>query len=116
LDRVYLLDNDKDVIPGDGSAIAGLRRLEVVRDLYANCLICELCRERCYEIYYKCEVCNFGNYDQCHKCLVKGEHCYDRAHLFAKFNLKAYANKALLKKVAYYSSVNDKGEREEIVI
>jgi hypothetical protein len=114
--QINLLDTDKDVIPGDGSAIARLRRLEVVRDLYAYCIICTLCRERCYEIYYKCEVCEFGNYDQCHECLVKGRHCYDRAHLLAKFNLKAHANKALLKKVTYYSSLNDKGEREEIVI
>ena len=114
--QINSLGTDKAVIPGDGNATARLWRLENVRGLCGHCIICDICRERCYDISYNCEFCNFGHYILCHQCLVKGEHCYNRAHFLAKFNLKAFANKALLKRVTYYSSVNDKGEREEIVI
>jgi hypothetical protein len=48
--------------------------------------------------------------------LAEGEHCYNGAHLLAKFNLKAYVNKDLCERVIYFSSVNEEGEREEIVM
>jgi hypothetical protein len=117
--QIDLLNDDKNVIPGDHSTItanARLTRLEVIRDIYGLYCICTLCREYCRDIYYHCGFCDFANYDLCHKCFVEGEHCWDGAHLLARVYYVAYTNKESDKRVTYYSSINEKGEREEIII
>jgi hypothetical protein len=91
-------------------------RLEVVRDLYGSFVLCSLCSEQCRGMYYPCEFCDLGNYDLCHKCFVEGKHCRDRAHLLPRINFEALVNRESAKRVIYYSSVDEKGEREEIVI
>jgi len=117
--QIDLLNTDKKVISRDHSAITGnarLMRLEVVRDLYGSFVLCSLCSEQCRDMYYPCEFCDLGNYNMCHKCFVEGKHCRDGAHLLARINIEALVNKELIKRVTYYSSVDEKGGREEIVI
>jgi hypothetical protein len=117
--QIELLNTNTIVIPRDHSAITAnvrLTRLEVVRDLYSAASICNLCGERCRDMYYRCELCDHGNYDMCHECLIDGKHCWDKAHLLARVNFEALINKESVKRVTYYSCVNEKGEREEIII
>jgi hypothetical protein len=117
--RIDSLTTDKMVVPRDHSAITTnnkLIRLEVVRDLYGTAFFCSLCWERCRDIYYRCEFCDRGNFDMCHKCFLDGKHCWDGAHLLARFNMEPLINRESVKRAIYYSSVDEKGEREEIVI
>jgi hypothetical protein len=117
--QIDSLNTDKKVIPGDHSAITGnarLMRLEVVRDLYGPFVLCNLCSEQCHGMYYPCEFCHLGNYDLCHKCFVEGKHCRDGAHLLPRIKFEALVDRESAKRVTYYSSVDEKGEREEIVI
>ena len=52
----------------------------------------------------------------CHKCFLDGKHCWDGAHLLARFNMEPLINRESVKRAIYYSSVDEKGGREEIVI
>ena len=117
--EIELLGTNERVISGDHSATAAnakLSRLEVVRELYGLAIICTRCSKRCHDVYYSCEYCHCGNYDQCHGCFVEGRHCFDKTHFLARYNLEALANKDYDERVTYYSSVNEEGRREEIVI
>lgn len=97
---------------------AALTRLELARALYGIVITCNLCGERYRDSYYPCVNCDFGNFHKCHRCfVVEGKHCRDRAHLLARVSLEdvTLASEKSVKKATYYSSGDEKGEREDTV-
>jgi hypothetical protein len=108
--------NQNTLLKADtGKTCRSFTRLEAVRDVYCHIIICSTCRERARDVYYKCEVCDRGNWDICDECFVKGKHCPDTTHLITRISLEA-TNRGSLHQATYFSSVDEKGEREEVVI
>jgi hypothetical protein len=118
--QIDSLDTHKQIIAGARTSTSErdstTSRLEDIRGSHVNYSICEYCREECIGTYYKREACKLRNCDQCQACFIKGEHCYDRAHLLGRMSTKAYEDEGLLKEAYYYSSVDEKGNREEIIV
>lgn len=59
---------------------AHLKRVEVVRALYSDLHLCDVCGEECLKVTYTCENCELGSFDVCQACFSKGVHCDDSAH------------------------------------